>query len=257
MILQVQDLSYFYHSDKILFQNANFSLEEGSILSILGPNGAGKSTMLNCLVNLLSPKSGKILLDGKDISTMSAAEIARYIGYVPQINLPTYGFMVKDYIAMGRAPKIGLFSKPSKKDYELVQNAMERMEIAHLANKPYTEISGGERQKASIAKALVQEPKIIILDEPTAYLDFGNQHKTVKLVKSLAEEGYTVIMTTHQPDHVIELNEYVAVIDRGGKFSFGKTSEIVSEDTLSALYDICVKLPYIEKLDKTAVCAMG
>ena len=256
MLLTVENLSFYYETNKMIFKNANFSLESGDILSILGPNGAGKSTMLNCLVNLLQPRSGKVVIDKKKISEMNSNEISKYIGYVPQVHIPTYGFMVKEYIAMGRAPKIGIFSKPSKKDYYFVNKAMDKMEISHLANKPYTEISGGERQKATIAKVLVQEPKIIILDEPTAYLDYGNQYKTINLVKSLAEEGYAIIMTTHQPEHAIMLDKYTAIIDNEGDFTFGETNEIISESLLSDLYKIKVKIPFIESLQKRVVCVV-
>lgn len=254
MLLNVENISFFYESEKIIFNNANFSLDSGQILSIIGPNGAGKSTFLNCIVNLLQPKSGKITIEEKNISQMNAVDISKYIGYVPQIHIPTYGFLVKEYIAMGRAPKIGLFSKPSKEDYFFVEKAMEKMEISHLANKPYTEISGGERQKATIAKVLVQEPKLIILDEPTAYLDYGHQYKAIKLIKTLAEEGYAIIMTTHQPEHAILLENYTAIIDGQGEFAFGKTSTIISESLLSDLYKINIKMPFIDSLQKTIVC---
>jgi iron complex transport system ATP-binding protein len=254
MLLNVENISFFYESDKIIFDNANFSLDSGQILSIIGPNGAGKSTLLNCIVNLLQPKSGKITIEEKNISQMNAIDISKYIGYVPQIHIPTYGFLVKEYIAMGRAPKIGLFSKPSKEDYFFVEKAMEKMEISHLANKPYTEISGGERQKATIAKVLVQEPKLIILDEPTAYLDYGHQYKTIKLIKMLADEGYAIIMTTHQPEHAILLENYTAIIDCQGEFVFGKTSTIISESLLSDLYKINIKMSFIDSLQKTIVC---
>lgn len=256
MLLQVEDLSFYYKKNKQIFSQANFCLKAGDILTIIGPNGAGKSTMLNCLVNLLKPKSGRVLLENKNIEQMEAQEISKYLGYVPQINIPTYGFLVKEYIAMGRASKINFFSKPKQKDYQLVERAMNKMEISHLANKPYTEISGGERQKAAIAKVIVQEPKLIILDEPTAYLDYGNQYKTVKLINSLAAEGYAVIMTTHQPEQALLLDDYTAIIDKKGNFSFGQTKNLISESILSKLYDIKIKMPLIKSLKKRVICAV-
>jgi len=254
MLIDVENLSFYYEADKIIFNKASFSLSAGDVLTILGPNGAGKSTMLNCLVNLLQAKSGKVIINGENISKMSIREISKYIGYVPQIHLPTYGYMVREYIVMGRASKIGIFSKPSKEDYFFVDKAMEKMEISHLAWKPYTEISGGERQKATIAKVLVQEPKIIILDEPTSYLDYGYQYKTINLVKSLSEEGYAIIMTTHQPEHAIMLDKYSAIIDYNGNFKFGESKKIITESLLSDLYKIKIKIPFIESLQRKVVC---
>ncbi|MCR6546929.1 ABC transporter ATP-binding protein [Dehalobacterium formicoaceticum] len=257
MILKVENLSYYYDKSKIIFKNANFSLHKGDILTILGPNGAGKSTMLNCLTNVLKPKSGQILIEGQNIVNMNFNEIARKIGYVPQIHIPTFGFTVTEFVTMGLAPKVGLFAKPTKKDILIAEKIMDKMEIYHLRNKPYTQISGGERQKATIAKVLVQDPKIIILDEPTAHLDFGNQHKTVGLVRDLAKEGYTVIMTTHQPNHAIMLDSHTAIINSQGEFLFGKTRDIVSEGILSNMYGMAIKMPYVDEIQQRVVCATG
>ena len=256
MILKVENLSFYYDKSKMIFEDANFSLDKGDVLTILGPNGAGKSTMLNCLTNILKPKSGQISIQGQNIANMGIGEISRLIGYVPQIHIPTYGFSVTEFVAMGLAPKIGFFSKPSKKDSIFVEEAMEKMEIYHLRDKPYTEISGGERQKATIARVLVQDPKMIILDEPTSHLDFGNQHRTVGLVKSLAEEGYTIIMTTHQPDHAMILDSHTAIIDQQGKFIFGETKNIVSEEILSEIYGMEIKMPFVDSIQQRVVCAL-
>lgn len=257
MILKVENLSYYYEKSKVIFEDANFSLDRGDILTILGPNGAGKSTMLNCLTNILKPKSGQILIEGQNIANMSLNEIARVIGYVPQTHVPTYAFTVTEFVTMGLAPKIGFFDKPMKKDMLLVDDAMEKMDIYHLRNKPYTQISGGERQKATIAKVLVQDPKIIILDEPTSHLDFGNQYKTVGLARDLAKEGYIIIMTTHQPDHAIILDSYTSIIDRQGKFIFGETKNVISEEILSEIYGMEIKIPFVDCIQKRVVCALG
>lgn len=254
MILNVENLSFYYDKSRVIFKDTNFALDQGEVLTILGPNGAGKSTMLNCLTNTLKPKKGKVYISGKDILNMSKNEIAQYIGYVPQVHIPTYDFTVMEFVSMGLAPKLGFFARPTKEDLQNVESYLDKMEIGHLKNKPYTQISGGERQKATIAKVLVQDPKIIILDEPTAHLDFGNQHRMVKLVENLATEGYTVIMTTHQPEHAMLLDSKTAIIDREGNFLFGKTREIITEDLLSQIYKMEIKTPYVESMQQRVVC---
>ncbi len=256
MILSVDNLSFGYKKNVQIFKDVNFSIQSGDILCILGANGVGKSTLLNCLVNLYKPISGKVMIDNQDIKTMNYHEISQYIGYVPQIHNPQYGYTVKEYVAMGIAPKIGVFAKPSREDYKFVDEILARMEIDHLSNKSYTEISGGERQKASIAKVLAQEPKIIILDEPTAYLDYGNQHKTINLVKTLAKEGYAIIITTHQPEHAMMLEQYVGIIMRDGNFIFGSNNDIISQELLTELYNIKIKMTFVESLDKKVICVV-
>lgn len=256
MLLQVENLSFSYNKERQIFRDTSFALDRGNIMSILGPNGAGKSTLLNCIANILSPDSGSISFDGKDLQSLKYNQVANYIGYVPQIHYAVYGFLVRDYISMGRAPKIGIFSQPSKEDFLLVEEAMDKMEISHLAYKPYTEISGGERQKACIAKVLVQKPEIIILDEPTAHLDYGSQYKTVNMIKSLSSEGFAVIMTTHQPEDALIMGDYTGVLKRDGSFTFGNSKEIISEELLSDIYKIEIKMPFVAEVGKKVICPL-
>ena len=244
MILEVQDLSFRYGGGRMIFHDVNFSMERGEVLSILGTNGAGKSTLLNCIANLFRPASGRILLDGKPMSSMSMTEVARIIGYVPQIHIPSYAYTVREFTVMGRTPYIGAFSKPSKEDYRIADEALERMRISHLRDKVYTEISGGERQQVAIARVITQQPQIILLDEPTAHLDYGNQYRVVRMVKELAGEGYAVIMTTHNPDHAIILDGKVAILDKNGVLGVGHAAETLTSDMLTGLYGLRVKTVY-------------
>jgi len=253
MTLQVKGLTFSYDGEKAIFCDVNFSLEKGEILSILGPNGAGKSTLLNCIANLLTPSSGEIFLDGCSLSSLKPNEVAQKIGYVPQIHVPTYGYSVREFAVMGRTPYIGMFSKPSRADYALADEALKKLDIYHLRDKPYTEISGGERQQATIARVLVQEPDIIMLDEPTAHLDYGNQLRMIQLIKKLSKQGYSIIMTTHQPDHVIMLESYVGILGYDGIMKIGKTEEIIQGELLTELYDTNIKLIYIDEV-KRRVC---
>lgn len=183
--MEVRNVSYAYADKRRIFENVSFSIEMGDLFTILGPNGAGKSTLLNCISNLAPLTDGKILLEGTDISRMSPSSIARKIAYVPQNFQPAYGYSVRDYIVMGRAPHMGMFSTPKDKDYELAHKIIETMNLTKFADKAVTEISGGELQQACIARAIVQNPAIILFDEPTSALDYGNQLRTLRMLKKI------------------------------------------------------------------------
>lgn len=249
-LLEVNDLAFSYNAQRTIFSGVTFSLDKGEIMSVLGPNGSGKSTLLNCLANLLKPTGGKIILNGNSLHSLKPHEIARKMGYVPQIHTPAYPFTVRDFAVMGRAPHLRMFSRPSMNDYELVRQALETLQIAHLADKAYTEISGGERQLATIARVIVQQPDIILLDEPTAHLDYGNQLRTIKMIKKLADKGYSIIITTHQPDHVMMLEGYAGVIGYDGCMQFGKTKEILHEDLLTKLYNTKIRLIEVAEAER-------
>lgn len=244
MILEVKNLSFQYHNSPAIFQDVNFTVNHGEVLSILGANGAGKSTLLNCLANLHRPHTGKILLNGRPMDQMNKRDIAHVIGYVPQIHTPAYAYTVLEFTVMGRTPYIGAFASPGTRDYKIAEEALERMNIAHLCNKAYTEISGGERQQVTIARAITQQPRLILLDEPTAHLDYGNQYRVVKIIRELADEGYAVIVTTHNPDHAIILNGKTAILDSMGKLNIGPAEETLNADTLSSLYGLSIKTVY-------------
>ena len=244
MILEVKDLSFHYPGSRTIFHDVSFTLDKGEVLSILGTNGAGKSTLLNCIANLFKPASGQIMLNGRPMASMSITEVAKIIGYVPQIHTPAYAYTVREFTVMGRTPYIGAFSTPSKEDYRLADEALERMGILHLRDKAYTEISGGERQQVTIARVLTQQPQIILLDEPTAHLDYGNQYRVVQMVKELSREGYALLMTTHNPDHAIILDGKVAILDKNGVLGVGQAADTLTADILTKLYGLKVKTVY-------------
>ena len=246
MIIEVKNLSYSYYSRHKIFENVSFAVDKGQIFTILGRNGAGKSTLLNCVANLFTPDQGEIILNGQPMNKMKVADVAKIIGYVPQTHVPAYSYSVRDFAVMGRTPYINALSSPSKKDYELVDAALEELGIIDLRDKNYTEISGGERQQVTIARAMVQDPQIILLDEPTAHLDYGNQLRTIKIIKKLADRGYGIIMTTHNPDHAMLLGETVAILDKQGHLNVNTAEKSLNEKDLSELYDIELKMIYVE-----------
>ncbi|NLN52942.1 MAG: ABC transporter ATP-binding protein [Firmicutes bacterium] len=253
MLYEVKNISYTYpNSEKMVLKGVSMSISKGEILSILGPNGSGKSTLLNCLAGIIKPTQGQILLDGQDISKMSGRQIARKIGYVQQTHIPTFAYSVFEFVLMGRAPKISFFGRPQKMDEELVWQTLEMLNITHLANRPYTKLSGGERQQCIIAHVLVQEPQAILFDEPTAFLDYGNQVRILRLIKSLAAQGYTIIMTTHNPDHAVLLGGKTALFQQTGELSCGRTGDIITEENLQQIYRTELRLLYIDALQRQA-----
>lgn len=253
MILEVKNLSFHYYNSPQIFYDVSFTVNKGEIFSILGANGAGKTTLLNCLSNLFPPDFGEILLNKQPMEKMGIRDVARIIGYVPQLHTPTYAYNVLEFTVMGRTPYIGAFSTPSTKDYQIADNALKRMRLSHLRDKIYTEISGGERQQVTIARAIAQQPQLILLDEPTAHLDYGNQYRVVHMIRELADEGYAIIMTTHNPDHATILNGKVAILDRDGRINVGIAAEALNAETLSNLYGLSIKTVYDEDA-KRNVC---
>jgi iron complex transport system ATP-binding protein len=256
-ILDIQGAGFSYSGGRKIFWDVSLSLAEGQILSIIGPNGCGKSTLLNCLAGLSKLCAGDVLLDGRPQKTYTRKETARVIGYVPQIYSLPFGYTVRDYVVLGRAPYIGVLAVPGKQEYALADGAMEKMGITELADRPYTEISGGERQQAAIARVLVQQPRIIMLDEPTSALDYGNQIRMIELITELARDGYTIIMTTHTPDHAIMLDDTVALMDRTGGLSVGTTADIMQEKRLMEVYRTNLKLVYVAEAGRLSCLAVS
>lgn len=256
MIYEVDNLTFSYPGgDRKVLDHACLSLGQGEILCILGPNGAGKTTLLSCMAGLLIPQSGSVRLCGRDINQMKEKEIAKLAGYVPQIHTPAFDYKVLDVVLMGRAPKTGMFARPSGEDEAFCLKVLESMNLSHLAQKSYLDISGGERQQVIIARAIAQEPKVILFDEPTAHLDYGNQHRVLRRVRQMKEEGYSVVITTHNPDHALLLGDKAAVVDKEGHIIQGKSREILTEETLARIYETDLRLLYVKELGRT-ICAV-
>jgi len=253
MSIEICNLCFSYGIKKVLC-DVCLSIEMGETLSILGPNGAGKTTLLNIVAGLLTPPAGSVFYDGKPFKRFDPRKMARLVGYVPQTITPTFDYSVIDYIVTGCAPKLGTFQRPSREHYEIATQSMREMGIEHLAEKSYKQISGGERQQVSIARVLAQSPACILMDEPTAHLDYGNQVRVLKMIKRLAERGYGVVFTTHNPDQPLLIGGKVAIIDRCGSLSFGDSQELMSEKLLAELYGTRLCISNLENPGQRKVC---
>jgi iron complex transport system ATP-binding protein len=255
-IYRVNDVDFTYPGGKKkVLDGVNLTLDSGEILCILGPNGAGKSTLLSCLDGLLKPQHGEIILGGKDLRDLSVREIAKAVAFVPQSVNPAFDYSVLDYVIMGRAPNIGMLQRPGDADIAVCVDALKSLSIEHLATKSYMEISGGERQQVTIARAIAQNPKVILFDEPTAHLDYGNQHRVLLLIRSMCRRGYSVVITTHNPDHALLLGGKVAILNRDGKLKIGSPDVIVTERYLREIYQTDIRVAYIESAGRI-VCTM-
>lgn len=241
MKLEIKQAAFQYGAKKV-FDNVSLSLEAGEVLSILGPNGTGKTTLFKVVLGFLKPLRGKVLLNGESLHARTPQQIARLIGYVPQNHTPPFPFTVRDVVLMGRTAHLARFAAPSKKDVAIAEQALEVLKIAHLRDHMYTEISGGERQLVLIARALAQQPQILIMDEPTSNLDFGNQVKVLHHIKRLVAGGLAVIMSTHHPDHALLFATKVALMKGGGLIEVGAPEDVITAENLHKIYGVQAKV---------------
>jgi iron complex transport system ATP-binding protein len=235
MIIEGHDLTIGY-PDHVVGSGLNVALKTGEVLALLGPNGGGKTTLLKTLLGLLRPKAGEVRLGEKALDDYRIAERARVIAYVPQVHVGTFAFTIETVVLMGRSAHGNLFSRPSAHDRDVTQAALERFGIARLSARPYTEISGGERQLVLLARALAQEPRFIVLDEPTASLDFGNQGKVMREIKALAASGHGVLFTTHDPNHALRAADRAFLLRDGTRIAEGKVADVLKREQLEKLY---------------------
>ena len=252
MSIEVKNLSFSYGNRPVL-HDISFSVEKGEFLSILGPNGVGKSTLFRCVLGLLSGYTGQVLVDGMDARRFSAREAAKHIAYIPQSSHSIFNYSVFDIVLMGRTSGLSTFRSPGKKDKELCQWAMEKVGITRLADRCFHRLSGGEQQLVLIARALVQKAPVLMLDEPTANLDFGNQLLVLEQARALAREGYTVIQTTHHPEQSYMFSDRILAIQKGRVLTEGNPREVLNKDTLHALYGVDVDVVSLYE-DQARIC---
>lgn len=218
---------------------------------MLGPNGTGKTTLLRCLLGINKYREGRITIHQHDIRKLSAKELAKEIAYVPQATSIVFPYTVQDMVIMGRNPHIGYMNVPSKEDIRIAIESMELLGIVHLAERMFGEISGGERQMALIARALTQGSNLLIMDEPTASLDYGNQVKILQIINHLVQKGYSIIMTSHFPNHAFLASNKVALMKGGKIVEMGAPKAIITEENLSGLYGTKIKVvtTHLEDMD--------
>ena len=252
-LVDVKNISFSYDKDSpAVFENISFSIEKGDVLCVLGPNGTGNTTLIKCINGLHKVNEGEVYLNGANIQNLSFRDISRTVGYIPQGHVPSFPFTVFDVVLMGRSPYVNITSSPKEKDREIAMNALETLGIEDLKDKPYTNLSGGERQLVFLARVLAQEPDLLILDEPTNHLDFGNQIKLLEIIEQLSKLGLAVIMSSHYPDHAFLAASKVAIMKDKGFIDFGTPEDVLSEENLKKAYGIDVKLMELD--DGRKIC---
>ena len=240
-MLEARSLSCGYGGRAVL-EDMSFSLASGQALCLLGPNGVGKTTLFKTLLGFVRPLAGQVSIEGRDTRDWTRRDFACEVAYIPQLHTPSFSFSVHDVVLMGRTPHLSGLSMPSESDERLAQEAIERMGIGHLAQRDYASLSGGERQMVLIARALAQQPRILVMDEPCASLDFGNQARLLEQILELAAQGIAVVMTTHDPNHAFLLDGDVLCLGRGGAVAKGRAREVLTGEAMSALYGVPVEV---------------
>jgi iron complex transport system ATP-binding protein len=241
MRLEAVDLAIGYPGH-LVGAGISLTLDAGEVLGLLGPNGAGKTTLFRTLLGLQRPLSGVAMIGGEPLDRLPPAEIARRMAYVPQAHATEFSYSVLDVVLMGRTARLKPFSSPGAQDERIARAKLDGLGIGTLADADYTRISGGQRQLVLIARALAQETPILVMDEPTASLDFGNQTLVLACIRDLVADGYGVLLSTHDPDHALLVAHRVAIMAEGGLASVGATRDVVTGPMLSRIYGTTVRV---------------
>ncbi len=244
MQLEARNVGYAYTPNVPVLRDISFKLEPGKILYVLGRNGSGKTTLLSCLAGILKPARGQVLLGGVDIHKYSPGERARRVGLIPQMHVPAFAYTVREMVLMGRAPHLGLFGSPSRADYQVAEQALDSVGLTPLRDRPYTELSGGERQLVMIARGLAQRCQILLMDEPDAHLDPNNQHRVMEIVAQLAGQGLSFVVSSHAPNNALIYADRVLLLKEGRTTALGTAEETLTEPLLSTTYGMGTEVIY-------------
>ena len=242
-IIALHDIQFSYDGPaNAVLHNLSLEIRANTVTAILGPNGSGKTTLLHLIMRMLQPQAGTIMLDNRAQGAYSRRALSRLLGLVPQEESTPFDFSVLEYVLLGRAPHLGMLETPGEKDYHAALEALETVGLLSLRERSVTSLSGGESQMATLARALVQESRILLLDEPTAHLDLGNRNRILNVMRTLADNGVTVIFTTHDPNAASAVADDVILVREGTLLAYGSTPAVLNAENLTATYDVPVEV---------------
>jgi iron complex transport system ATP-binding protein len=241
-VVDIQNLGFAY-GEAMILHDLTMAVGPHEVFAIVGPNAAGKTTLLRCVERVLTPRTGTIRIDGRDLKSLSARDVSRCVASVPQSHTPAFPYTVQDIVLMGRNPHLGAASQPGPHDVAVAQEAMDELGIRSIAARPYTQLSGGQLQMVLLARALAQEAQVLLLDEPTVHLDFRNRHLVLSRIRDLAvHRGLTVIMTLHDPNDAMQYADRVGLVSDGGLVALGTPQEVLTADNLGQLYGMPIEV---------------
>lgn len=240
MSLCVSGLCFSYGKTPVL-RDVSFTLDAGQLVALLGANGAGKTTLFRCILGLNEGYAGSIDINGSEVRSLSPRQISHRIAYIPQVHYPAFQYSVLEMVLMGTTHRLSLTGTPGKEETADVLAALRTLGIEHLARRDYGKLSGGEQQLVLIARALVQQTKLLLMDEPTASLDYGNQLRVLSAVRALARDGYTVLLSTHNPQHALSYADRVLALANGTLAADGAADAALSPALIRTLYGVDVE----------------
>jgi iron complex transport system ATP-binding protein len=242
-LLAFQDIAFRYqpHNGPVLAQLA-LEIRPGTITAILGPNGIGKTTLLHLALGWLKPESGRIVLAGQPLGSYSRHELGQWMGLVPQSEHMPFDYPILEYVLLGRAPYLKPLEMPGERDCRIARQALDQVGLGGLAGRAVTRLSGGERQLVLVARALAQQPKLLLLDEPTSHLDLSNKSRLLGLLEKLATQGVTILLTTHEPEVAAAIATHLVLMERGHKYHGGPLEQVLTTERLTATYGMPVEV---------------
>jgi len=256
-LLCVEDLRFAYDGERTpVVDGVSLRLGRGEVLAILGPNGAGKTTLLYILLGILKAQSGQIWLDGRELSACPRNEISRVVGLVPQSEHVAFEYSVEEYVLMGRAPHLGMLELPTQDDDRLAVEALDQLGLMALRHRSMLELSGGERQMVVLARALAQQARLLLMDEPLAHLDLSNKGRILAVIRRLSEAGVAVVFTTHEPDMVQGVAHRLLLMREGQVVASGRTEAVLTSEALSQTYGVPIRVIDVEGVSLVRLEAM-
>jgi len=242
-LIELDNVSFTYSSDNNqVLRTLSLSVKKGDITAILGPNGIGKTTLLYLILGWIKADSGSIIIGEKNQEDYKRREMGRIIGLVPQDEHISFEYSLLEYVLLGRSPHLHALESPGKKDYKAAVDALKKVGLEKLSDRPVTHLSGGEKQLVLVARSLAQEPKILLLDEPMSNLDLANKIRLIAVLNSLKNEGVTILFTSHEPEVAASISNYIILMGSDNNIVHGTTNKILTSESLSRIYGVNVKV---------------